>query len=368
MRGAVAASWPALRVFVWSRLALWALAAATVVVFEDELNPARGRWDRPRLHELGAAADVWARWDSDWYLRIAESGYHWPSSTPAFFPLYPLLVGGLGRLLGDHFLLAGLVVSLAAGAGAFVLLHRLARRRFGAGVALRSVVYLALFPTSLFLGAVYAESLFLVLALSTFVLAEGRRPGWASVTAGLALLTRPQGIALLPALAVYAWRSDRRRRELALLAVPVGMFLAFPLALELSTGHGLAFLDAQRIWDRSLAPLGPLGGLIQAIGEGDVLGPALAVALLALAGLAWRRLGTPYGLYAVAVLALPMALPSERLGGLYSFPRLALAAFPCLIALALLARRRWLHGAVVAVLASWLAVNVVRWALWYWVA
>ena len=63
-----------------------------------------------------------------------------------------------------------------------------------------------------------------------------------------------------------------------------------------------------------------------------------------------------------------MALPSERLGGLYSFPRLALAAFPCLIALALLARRRWLHGAVVAVLASWLAVNVVRWALWYWVA
>ena len=140
--------------FVWSRLALWALAAATVVVFEDELNPARGRWDRPRLHELGAAADVWARWDSDWYLRIAESGYHWPSSTPAFFPLYPLLVGGLGRLLGDHFLLAGLVVSLAAGAGAFVLLHRLARRRFGAGVALRSVVYLALFPTSLFHGAV----------------------------------------------------------------------------------------------------------------------------------------------------------------------------------------------------------------------
>ena len=213
-----------------------------------------------------------------------------------------------------------------------------------------------------------AESRFLVLALSTFGHAEGRRPGWASVTAGLALLTRPQGIALLPALAVFAWRSERRRRELALLAVPVGMFLAFPLVLELSTGHGLAFLDAQKLWDRSLAPLGPLGGLVQAIGEGDVLGPALAVALLALAGLAWRRLGTPYGLYAVAVLALPMALPSERLGGLYSFPRLALAAFPCLIALALLARRRWVHAVAVAVLAAWLAVNVVRWALWYWVA
>ena len=58
MRGALAASWPALRVFLWSRLALWALAAATVLAFEDELNPNRGRWDSARLHELGAAIDV----------------------------------------------------------------------------------------------------------------------------------------------------------------------------------------------------------------------------------------------------------------------------------------------------------------------
>ncbi len=66
---------------------MWVLAAATVLLFENHLNPARGRWDSPRLHELGAAFDVWARWDSDWYLRIAEAGYRWPSSTPAFVPL-----------------------------------------------------------------------------------------------------------------------------------------------------------------------------------------------------------------------------------------------------------------------------------------
>jgi hypothetical protein len=368
VRGAVAASWPGLRIFLWSRLALWALAAGTVLVFEDELNPARGRWDTPRLHELGAAADVWARWDSDWYLRIAESGYDWPSSTPAFFPLYPVLVGGVGRVLGDRFLLAGLVVSLLACAAAFVLLHRLVRRRLGADDALRAVLYLALFPTSLFLGAVYGESLFLALALATFFLAERRRLGWAAVTAGLAILTRAQGVALLPALAVFAWRSERRRRDLALLLVPVALFLAFPLALELSTGHGLAFVDAQRAWERSLAPLGPLGGLVQAIGEGDVLGPVLALALVCLALLAWRWLGAPYGLYALVALAVPMALPSERLGGLYSFPRLALAAFPCLAALAILGRDRRIHVVVVAVLGTALAVNVVRWSLWYWVA
>ncbi len=63
-----------------------------------------------------------------------------------------------------------------------------------------------------------------------------------------------------------------------------------------------------------------------------------------------------------------MALPSERLGGLYSFPRFALVAFPCLAALAVLGRDRRVHVAVVRVLAAALAVYVVRWALWYWVA
>ena len=358
----------ALRIFLWSRLAIWAVAVGTVLLFEDHLNPARGRWDSPRLHELGAALDVWARWDSDWYLRIAESGYDWPSSTPAFFPLYPAIVGGLGRVLGDHFILAGLLVSLAAAAAAFVLLYDLVDARLGSSDARRAVLYLAVFPTSLFLGAVYGESLFLALAVATFTLAERGRLGWAAVAAGLAMLARPQGIALLPALALFAWRSPRRSRGLRLLTLPIAMLLLYPLALEASIGHGLAFLDAQRIWDRSLAPLGPLGGLVQAIGEGDVLGPLLAVVLLALGVLAWRTLGAPYGVYALSALAVPMAFPSERLGGLYSFPRLALAAFPCLAALAVLGRNRRLHVVVVAVLAAGLAVAVVRWALWYWVA
>jgi hypothetical protein len=90
--------------------------------------------------------------------------------------------------------------------------------------------------------------------------------------------------------------------------------------------------------------------------------------MLSLAILAWRILGAAYGLSALCTLAVPMALPSDRFGGLYSFPRFALVAFPCLVALAVLGRDRRVHAVVVAVLGTWLAVNVVRWALWYWVA
>jgi len=360
---------PALRAFVWSRLAIWTLAGATLLVLDDRLNPERGRWDSDRLHELGALIDVWARWDSDWFLRIAADGYAWPSSTPAFFPLYPLAVGGVGRLLGGHYVLAGVLVSLAAGACAFVLLHRLAVARLGAAAAGRAVLYLAVFPTSLFLGAVYSESLFLVLAVGCFVLAERDRLGWAAALAGLALLTRAQGIALLPALALFALRSPRPARSLSALALPLLVFAAYPLALAAWIGRPFAFGEAQEaVWDRHLSAAGPLGGVWGAVAGGEVVELAFAVVMVGLGAAAWRLLGAPYGVYALGALLLPMAFPSDRLGALYSFPRLALAAFPCFLALAVLGRDRRVHVLVVAVSAAVLAMFVVRWALWYWVA
>ena len=114
----------------------------------------------------------------------------------------------------------GSLVSLAAALGAFVLLERLAEERLGADGARRAVLYLALFPMALFLQAVYSESLYLLLALAAFVLAErGRFGSGRAPSAGLAMLTRPTGLALLPALALLAWRSRDRRRALASLAI-----------------------------------------------------------------------------------------------------------------------------------------------------
>ena len=370
----------ALSIFLWSRLALWTAAVLALLAFVPNRHPNADRWDSPRLHELGYGIDVWARWDSDWYLLIAQEGYaESPSSTPAFFPLYPGLVAVGGRLLAGHFVLAGVLLSLAACAVAFVLLHRLALVRLGAEGAHRAVLYLAVFPTALFLGAVYSESLYLMLALAAFLLAERGRFLGAGIVAGLAMLTRPVGLALLPALAILAWRAPNRRRALAGLAAALPLAALYPLALGLWIGEPLAPLRAQEgIWERTLSWAGPLGGLwrgVTALGDTspartfalNVLQLAFTLLFLVLAGVAWRRFGAPYGLFALVSLAIPLSLPAEDFP-LLSMSRFGLVVFPLVLALAALTTRPRVHEAVVAVSSLLLGLGVVQWALWQWVA
>ncbi len=379
-RGTASSAAPALRIFVASRLVLWALALGTLLLFDEHLNPERGRWDTERLHDLGRGIDVWARWDSDWYLRIAENGYREaPSSTPAFFPLYPALVGLLGRLLLGHYVLAGVLVSLAAGAAAFVLLLRLGTRLLGERAARRALLLLAVFPTSLFFGAVYSESLYLLLAVAAFLLAERRQWLDAGGAAGLALLTRPAGIALLPALALLAWRAEDRRGALIRLGVALPLAALYPLLLWAWIDEPFAFLRAQEgIWQRGLSPAGPFGGLWRGVAvlweepsgkelliNGRELG--LTLVFVALAVVAWRRLGPVYGLFAALSLAVPLSYPADP-RPLLSLSRFGLVAFPLVLALATLTERRASRVAIVSASAALLGLGVVQWALWRWVA
>jgi Mannosyltransferase (PIG-V) len=267
-----------------------------------------------------------------------------------------------------HDVLAGVVVSLAAGALAFVLLYRLTLLKLGEDDARRTVLFLALAPTSLFFGAVYSESLFLLLAVASFLLAERGRFSGAGAAAGLALLTRSAGIALVPALVVLAWREPRRLRALAGVALAPLLFLLYPVVLAVWIDRPLAFLDAQKvIWERRLSPAGPLGGAVAALEHLELLDLAVAIALIVLGIVAWRRIGAAYGLYAIVSVALPLSFVSDKTP-LWSMQRFAVVVFPAFMALATVVCRRRDTAIVAMILGAWLAVYVVRWALWYWVA
>ena len=383
---------PTLDIYVWSRVAIWLAAVFALFFFEPNRHPNADRWDTPRLHELGYFTDIWARWDSEFFLRIAENGYD--KASAAFHPLYPALVAGLGRVFLGHYVLAGLVVSLLAALGSFVLLHRLAAERLGVEGARRAVLYLAVFPMSLFLQAVYSESLFLFLVLAAFALAERDRFAVAGVVAGLAILTRAAGVALLPALAVLAWRHRDRLRALGGVALALPVAAVYPLVLWQQVGDPWAFTDAQDRWHRRFSAAGPLGGIWDGlvagwrgleqfvVGHGthvsgvspmhaaaeNVQAAVFLVFFLVLTVVAWRRFGAPYGLFAAISLAVPLSYPSTR-WPLLSLPRFGLVIFPLFLALAALtADRPRAHNAVVACSALFLGVAVVQWALWQWVA
>jgi Mannosyltransferase (PIG-V) len=391
---------PALEIFLWSRAAIWAAALFAWLVFEPNRHPEAARWDDPSVtRELGWVTDVWARWDSVWFLRIAEHGYgDLEGAAAAFYPLYPATVGLVGRIFFGHYLLAGIVVSLAATLAAFVLFHDLAETKLGADGARRAVLYLALFPMALFLQAVYSEALFLLLSVAGFVLAERRRFLSAGVTAGLALLTRPVGVALLPALALLAWRSPERRDALARLAVAPLLFAVYPLVLWWQRDDPWAFARAQDIWSRHVSYAGPLGGIWDGLRAGwagmrqlvsgshtttywpavegtdpmrvaavNLEALAFLVLFVALTVVAWRRFGAPYGLFAALSLAIPLSVPSER-WPLLSLPRFGLTIFPLFLALAALGGRPRLHTTIVSVSSILLGVAIVQWSLWQWVS
>jgi hypothetical protein len=396
----LAAPNPVPELFLWTRAAIWAAALFALLVFEPNRHPRAARWDDPSVtHDLGWITDVWARWDSVFFLRIAEHGYNAADgAAAAFYPLYPVLVGIAGRVLFGHYVLAGIVVSLGAAFGASVLLYRLAEQRLGAEGARRAVLYLAVFPMTLFLQAVYSESLFLLLALAAFALAERGRFAGAGAAAGLALLTRIAGVALVPALVLIAWRTPRRAEALAKLAVAPAIFSLYPLYLWWHLGDPWAFARAQDLWHRHVSPVGPLGGIwdglragwagVQQLASGshthvywspvrdadplrvaavNLESLAFLALFLVLTLLAWRRFGAPYGVFAATSLAIPLSVPSQR-WPLLSLPRFGLVVFPFFLALAALGGRPRLHTVTVTISSLLLGVAVVQWSLWQWVA
>ena len=108
----------------------------------------------------------WGNFDGVHYITLAKSGYD-GFGTQVFFPLYPMLSNGLTWLTQDTFISAFLISNVAI-LLAGILLFKLVKKHFDENTAKWSVLFLFTFPTSLFFGAVYTESLFLLLLLLSF--------------------------------------------------------------------------------------------------------------------------------------------------------------------------------------------------------
>jgi hypothetical protein len=326
-----------------------------------------------------------ARWDSWWYLTVAQHGYDHNLMRTAFFPLYPMVVSGVGVIVRSD-LIAGVIVSLVSFAVALVLLYKLTSLELGSTSRARLAVMLTAFcPIAFFFSAVYSESLFLALSLGAVFEARMGRWAMAGVLGALGAAERNSGVMLVVPLTIlylYGPRADRppilaagglalRARpidgwrrllpryriepQIAWIAlVPLGL-LAYLGYLALSVGDGFAPLHAQTLWFHHFA--GPFGGVwdgavaawdgLRQLVHGSPLpvyftaagGDPLAVGgmnlmlfgflvlgVFAIIG-TLRRLPIAYGAYVLAALALPLSDPVKP-QPLASLPRYEIVLFP----------------------------------------
>lgn len=388
----------ALVAFLATRLVVWVAGIGAVEGFG--LSDRAADFDPAGLTSgFGALGDLLvapaARWDATWYLQIAHEGYA-DATRAAFFPLYPFLARAVGEPFGSA-LVGAMVVSFACGIAGLAVVHRLAVLELGKPAARAAVWLLACYPAALFLSAVYAESLFLLLSAGAVYAARTDRWWWAGALGALASATRSAGVVLLVALALLWWASARRRpRDLAaLVLVPAGV-AAYCAGLALAGLDASAPFDAQEQWFRSFAGpfVGAWDGTVaawdgarqllsgsrtpvyfeQAGGDPYVnaahnleLFAALVTAVPMVVG-ALRRLPLAYGAYAVAALALPLSYPVEP-QPLMSLPRFVAVLFPLFLWLGWwAARARWRLPAVAGVLLALQAVAAGSFATWHWVA
>ncbi len=358
------------------------LVTTTLAVLGSNLRDGRaqsGRW----------WIDAWAVGDAGWYQSIAGTGYAYhpgEQSSVAFFPTYPMTVRGVGFVLGGDFPLAGWLVSLIAGAAAVVAFTVWVWPRLPRTAAITAIALMLLYPYSFFLyGAMYSDSLFLLVALGAFLLVERRMYWLAGLVGALATAGRPVGIAVAAGLAVRAleqlaergtpgpdatlrrwwpwhpsWRDLVRAvprvrwREAGVLVAGLGL-AGWCLYLWLSFGDPVAFATVQAApgWNQGSGPrtwfkFDYIGTLLWRSPDLTLRLTAQAIMVLLailLMRRVWRLFGWGYLAYAVVVIAIPLLGTKDFMGT----GRYVLAAFPVIAAgghVLATTKHRWLRPVV----------------------
>ena len=338
--------------------------------------------------------DLWARFDSGFYIGIVEQGYWFdPSggmSNVAFFPVYPLLVN-LTAIVARDTVLAAAIVSNLCLLGALLYLYKLTELEFGdAGTAQRAVFYIAAFPTAFFFSAIYTESAFLLFSVATMYYARRHLWLYAGLMGMITSATRIVGVVMAGIVALEwmrvqgwtistcyrrtAWQNLGQglrtdwRSLLPIALIPLGI-LSYMLFLQVRFDDPIAFWTVQAAWNRE--NVGPLVIIWQAISglaqQNFLAGIAWWQVLIDLVVLCsaliiaiptWRRLGEHYALLILIGMLVPAA------SSIMSLSRYVLVLFPIFMMLAWWGRRPLLDRSILigfATLLGLFTAIVVKW-------
>lgn len=146
-------------------------------------------------------------WDSEYFIFNAHTGYSKHEQTMAFFPLLPMAMWVLSKTLflplsllmpqRSIMLIAGVFLNLMAFPVATVALYLLTfELSHDKRLSLLTAGLFSLNPASVFMSAVYSETLFALFTFSGLLALEKRQQWLASLCFSLATLTRSNGVVL----------------------------------------------------------------------------------------------------------------------------------------------------------------------------
>jgi hypothetical protein len=302
-----------------------------------------------------------ANFDGVHYLTIARDGYKAAELIQAFFPVYPLLMRGLGFLLGSKlssYLISGVIISNLSLLGVLLIAYKLAVKLFNHKTAINFLLVLLLFPTSFYLGAVYSESLFLLLILLSAWYWEQEKNTISSIlsgfSSGVRLVGGALGLGYFLELVIKSqlfikfngsWQNKlqnfylENKRKLFSLVLSVSGLLVFMFYLHLEFNDPVYFFNVQsafgagrqtkiivlpQVFYRSIKILltsRPFSWKYFSYAQDFILSVAVGVGMIG----AWKhkKIRPAYVVFALAAYLLPTLT-----GNLSSMPRYVLVLWP----------------------------------------
>jgi Gpi18-like mannosyltransferase len=325
--------------------------------------------------------EMWAHWDSEWYLLIADHGYasyeyfkdagggrYLQQDSSKFFPAYPIAIRALTFITGNS-VLSGILISNICAVLFLYFFLRLASKFMSTENTVNAAILYIVFPTSLFLSAIYAEAMFLAAIVAAFLFIEERKLLPALTACAIAVLTRPPGALALPALAWLAWQKFEARRIMATagiiaaVCIPLAGYLMY---IDNTFGSMSWISQSQTYWRGEMkypfyAFVRFFQNKIAIHGQhNSMIDFTFAIVQIIVLIFSFRRVPLPYALYSLIALLFPLS------SSLFSFSRLCLANFPFFLVLPPLLGRWNLPIQIFSAII--LAFFMAAFANWFWVA
>lgn len=330
-------------IFLVSRISIFLIGyMSSLIILKDKFYP--------NLQNQNLL-DLFFRWDSGWYLSIAQNGYEFVSgqeSRAGFFPLYPLLVKTFSYLFVDIRLTGFIISNLALLFAATYLYRLMLVETKDDSIASKTVLFMLISPLSFFFSIFYTEGLFIFLIIAACYYARTRQWLFAALAGFFATLTKILGILILIPIAIEYFEFDFKSIKtnlyklrnvqkdfLYLLIVPLAL-LFYMLYLQFEVGDALAFVHAQSAWNRKFVLFIKTWANIDNFAPfyRHVYKASIIIAVVSLGYLIYKRMRLSYIVYAIVFLFMILSSNNAE-----CLPRYISAIFPIYMGMGMISER-----------------------------